>query len=208
VWEILDNDVAIKKDLERGIINVSALSEYILETYKIQGSLDSVISSVRRYKVNDAMKDDYAKITAALKEGVISTKTNISLVTLGNTGVAYKYIGQIMANEDFLKNDVFRLIKTRHEVQIVVDRDSMARAKDFFPESAVEEIRKNLVEISVHFTKKWWDTKGIMSRITNELASQGVNIIMIFSVYPTTSIFVEEKDLRKTCSRRTRRLSG
>jgi hypothetical protein len=195
VWEILDNDITIKKDLERGIINVSALSQYILDTYQIKGSLDSVISAIRRYKADETIQDDYARITKGLQEAVISTKTNISLITLRNTSNTYKYIGQLMAHEDFLKNDVFRLIKTRHEVQIVVDRDSQAKAKSFFPESAVEEIQKGLVELSITLTQKGWDTKGVLSRISNELATQGINIVLIFSVYPTISIFMDEKDL-------------
>jgi hypothetical protein len=195
VWEILDNDITIKKDLERGIINVSALSQYLLDTYQIKGSLDSVISAIRRYKADETIQDDYAKISKALQEAIVSTKTNISLITLRNTTNTYKYIGTLMSHEDFLKNDVFRLIKTRHDVQIVVDRDSLSKAKSFFPETMVEDTRKGLVELSVQLTQKGWDTKGIISRISNELATQGVNIVMIFSVYPTVSIFIDDKDL-------------
>lgn len=195
VWEILDNDITIRKDLERGIINVSALSQYLLDTYKIQGSLDSVISAIRRYKSDQNIQDDYAAIRQALEESVISTKTNISLLTLRNAPSTYKYIGQLMSHEDFLKNDVFRLLKTRTGVQIVVDRDSMAKAKSFFPESSVEDTEGSLVELSIRLTKDGWETKGVLSRIANELATQDVNIELIFSVYPNISIFLHEKDL-------------
>ena len=34
-----------------------------------------------------------------------------------------------------------------------------------------------------------------LSRIANELATQGINLVMIFSVYPSISLFIEEKDL-------------
>ncbi len=195
VWEILDNDITIKKDLERGIINVSALAQHIIDNYQIKGSLDSVISAVRRYKADETIQDDYAKIARALQEAVISTKTNISLLTLRNTSNTYKYVTNMMSNDDFLKNDVFRLIKARHEAQIVVDRDSLTKAKSFFPESSVEDTRKGLVEVSIQLTAQGWDTKGVLSRITNELATQGINIVMIFSVSPSVSIFLDEKDL-------------
>ncbi len=197
VWEILDNDITIKKDLERGIINVSALSQYILDTYQIKGSLDSVISAIRRYKADQSIQDDYAQIKQALEQSVISTKTNISMLTLRNSTSTYKYIGQLMAHEDFVKNDVFRLIKTRWGVKVVVDRDSMEKAKSFFPESAVEEVTQDLVEISINLTEEGWATKGIMSRVSNELATQDVNIEMVFSVYPHMSVFLDEKDIVK-----------
>lgn len=195
VWEILDNDITIRKDLERGIINVSALSQYILDTYKIRGSLDSVISAIRRYKSDQQIQDDYKNIKDALEQSVISTKTNISLLTLRNSPTTYKYIGELMSHEDFVKNDVFRLIKTRWGVKVVADRDSMEKAKSFFPQSAVEETQGGLVEISIKLTEGGWDTEGVLSRIANELATQDINIELVFSVYPNISIFLDENDL-------------
>ena len=195
VWEILDSDITIRKDLERGIINVSALSQYLLDTHQISGSLDSVISAIRRYKSDETVQDDYKRIRQALKEAVISTKTSISLITLKNTSNTYKYIGRIMQDDDFLKNEVFRLLKRRHDVQIVVDRDSMQKAKGYFPQTAVEQIEHNLVEISCTLTKHGWQTKGVLSRVANELATQDINIELTFSLYPTISIFIREKDL-------------
>ncbi len=197
IWEILDNDVTIKKDLERGIINVSALSQYLLDTYQIKGSLDSVISAIRRYKVDTQLQDDYARIAKALREAVVSTKTHISCISLKNSPTTYKYLGQLMSHEDFLKNDVFRLIKTRTGVQIVVDRDSMSKAKSFFPPTTMEETTEGLVELSIRLTENGWNTKGIISRIANELATQDVNIELLFTVYPQVSFFLAEKDLVK-----------
>ncbi len=195
VWEVLDNDLTIKKDLERGIINVSALSQHLLSTYKIRGSLDSVISAVRRYKSDAAVQDDYKRILRALHEAVISTKTNVSLITLRNTKNTYEYISRILQEDEFLKNDVFRFIKRRNDVQVVVDRDSMRRVKSFLPQSAVENIETNLVEISLLLTKQGWETKGVLSRIANELATQDINIELTFSLYPMISIFIRENDL-------------
>jgi aspartokinase len=197
VWEILDNDITIKKDLERGIINVSALAQYILDTYKIEGSLDSVISSIRRYRSDTGVQDDFAKIAKSLREAILSTKTNITLLTLRNSSSSYKYIGQLLSQEDFHKNDVFRMIKTRHEVQVIVDRDSMEKVKNYFPEGLVEDTRSRLAEISIQLTKEGWETSGVLSRITNELATQGINIVAVFSVYPSITIFMEESTILK-----------
>lgn len=197
VWEILDNDITIRKDLERGIINVSALSQYLLDTYDINGSLDSVISAVRRYRADETIQDDYKRIRKTLNEAVISTKTSVSLITLKNTSNTYKYVSRIVQDDDFLRNDVFRLLKRRHDVQIVVDRDSMERAEGYFPKSAEENVQHGLVEISLTLTKDGWKTKGVLSRIANELATQGINIELTFSLYPTISIFIREKDLVK-----------
>ena len=197
VWEILDNDITIKKDLERGFINVSALSQYLLDTYQIKGSLDSIISAIRRYKVDTQIQDDYARISKAMREAVVSTKTCISCMTLKNSATTYKYISQLLSHEDFFKNDVFRLIKTRTGVQIVVDRDSMVKAKSFFPPTTIEDMRNGLVEVSLRLTEEGWATKGVISRIANELATQDINIELLFTVYPVISIFLAESDLVK-----------
>jgi aspartokinase len=197
VWEILDNDITIRKDLERGIVNVSALSEYLKQTYGIKGSLDSIISAVRRYKVNEVAQDDYKRVRAALKDATVSTKTDIALLTLRNTPNTYKYLAQIMADEDFVRNDVFRLIKRRHDVQLVVDKECMRKAKAHFPHSSIEGVEEGLVEISVTLGKEGWSTKGVLSRIANELATQDVNVELVFSLYPHVSVFIRQKDLVK-----------
>jgi aspartokinase len=119
------------------------------------------------------------------------------VLTLRNAPNTYKYISAVMANEDFLKDDVFRLIKTRHEVQIVVDRDSMTKAKSFFPETVLLDTHKGIVEINIQLTPEGFHTPGVLSRMANELATQGINIHMIFSVDPAITIFLAEKDLLK-----------
>jgi aspartokinase len=195
VWEILDNDPTIQRDLARGIVNVSALAQYLKETHRIEGSIDSLVSGIRRYRTGSGAHDDYARIGRTLQDAVLSTKTGISMVRLHNTPSVYKYLTALMQHEDFIKNDVFRLFKTRHDVQVIVDRDSMAKAKSLFPASAVEETRTALVELDIRLTQKGWETPGVLSRITNELALQGINIVMVFSVYPTITLFLEQKDL-------------
>lgn len=195
VWEILDNDVTIKQDLERGIINVSALAEYLRITYGIDGSPDSVISAIRRYKGDVGVQNDYARIQAALSSAVVSTKTGLNLLTLRITPATAKYVSQIVQHEHFIKHDIFRLVKTRTGVQVVVDRDTVAAVKQVVPQTALDGHRSGLVEIAIRLTQDGWSTKGVLSRIANELSSQGINIEMVFSVYPTISIFLDEKDL-------------
>lgn len=195
VWEILDNDVTIKQDLERGIINVSALAEYLRITYGIDGSPDSVISAIRRYKGDVGVQNDFARIQSALSLAVVSTKTGLSLLTLRVTPATAKYVSQIVQHEHFIKHDIFRLVKTRNGVQVVVDRDTVLAVKQAVPQTALDEHREGLVEIAIRLTQDGWSTKGVLSRIANELSSQGINIEMVFSVYPTISIFLDQKDL-------------
>ncbi|MDD9954211.1 MAG: hypothetical protein OXR66_07815 [Candidatus Woesearchaeota archaeon] len=196
VWEILDNDITIKKDLERGIINVSALSQYLLDEHDITGSLDSVISAVRRYKANDAIKDSFAEIQTALNNAIISTKTNVAALTLKNTQHTFQCLSRFMAEDEFIKTEEFRLLKYKHNVFLVVGMETLNRAEKFFSESIVEQ-QEAVVELIITLMDESWKTRGILSRVTNELSGKGVNVEMAFTIPPAIHIFVKQEGLVK-----------
>ena len=49
VWRYLDNHLTIKKNLSEELINVRALAKKILKDVPVKGSLNAIISAIRRY---------------------------------------------------------------------------------------------------------------------------------------------------------------
>lgn len=195
VWRLIDEDPSIRRDLTRGIINVSGLAAYLRETYGIEGSLDSVISAIRRYRASDDVRELNTGVESALRDAVVSTKTRLTAIRLKNSSNLYKYLGEMMKDPEFYRSEVFRLAKSRNESLIFIDAESLARAKKFFPEGNVERVEEGLAELSVTLTSNGWQSKGVMARVANEIANHDVNIVAIISSEPKISIFVREPDL-------------
>lgn len=197
VWQILDEDPSIKKDLSREIINVSGLAAYLKKVYKLDGSIDSVISAIRRYNASAEVQNADAEVQTALVDAVVGTKTKITAIHLKNSANLYKYLSELMKDSEFYKSEIFRLIKSRNETLVLIDSESLARVKSFFPEGNIISTEKGLAELSVTLTKKGWRSKGVMARLANSIANYGVNIAMIVTSEPRLSIFVAEKDLMR-----------
>lgn len=197
VWALIDEDHAIRKDLARGIINVSALANYLKKHHAIKASIDSLISAIRRYKGREDFKNEQAAIKKAVHESVINTKNGLTMVSLKNSANLYKYISELMKEPDFYRSEVFRLIKGRNETICMIDRESISKARTFFPEGNIVKVRRGIAEIQIVLTEEGWKSKGVLASIANELASHGVNIIVIASGEFRIRFYLLEEDLPK-----------
>ncbi len=195
VWTIIDEDPSLRKDLARDVINVSGLAAYLKKEHHLEGSVDAVISAIRRYHADENVNNEHAAVRRAFSEAIVSTKTRITALHLKNSSNLYKYLSDLMKDPEFYKSEVFRLIKTRNETLVMLDQESLNRAKTFFPEGNVVSVEKGLALLSLTLTRRGWETKGIMARLANEIANYGVSIRFIISADPSVSIFVREEDL-------------
>jgi len=197
VWQLLDEDPSLQKDLGRGVINVSGLAAYLQEHAAIGGSLDSVISAIRRYKANPDVTLKHESLQQAFGEAIVSTKTRITGILLSNSSNLYKILAGLMRDPSFHKSELFRLIKSREETLLMVDSESLADVRKVFPEGNIVEIQEGLAELSVILTPAGWRSKGVLARLSNEIANYGVNIIALITTEPRVSVFVTEDELMK-----------
>src|SRR3989344_4774359 len=82
IWTLLRKDLAIQKDLQRKIINIRALAKYIIKTYGLNASLDSVISSIRRFETQEQFKKEEEQLVNVFGDASITTKNNVVCYTL------------------------------------------------------------------------------------------------------------------------------
>jgi len=197
VWQIIDEDPSIRKDLSRDIVNVSGLAVYLQKRHGIAGSLDSVISAIRRYRASPDVREQHTSVEKSFGEMVVGTKTKITAIRLKNSANLYKYLSELMKDDEFYRNEIFRLIKSREETLVMIDAESLSRAKSFFPEANIISTEKGLAELSLTLTKQGWRSSGILARVANEIANYGVTIVAVVSVEPRISLFVAEKDLAR-----------
>jgi hypothetical protein len=197
VWSLIDEDPSFRKDLARGVINVSGLAEYLRKAYKLDGSLDAVVSAIRRYERSGEVVNLDAAVRKALTDAVVSTKNRVSAVRLKNSSNLYKHLAEVMKDPEFYKSEIFRLIKSRNETLVMIDSESLSRAKDLFPDANVASVTPGLAELTLSLTTSGWAAKGVMARLANEIANYGVNIIAVISAEPRISLFVKEEDLAK-----------
>ena len=72
VQRFLDHDLSAKRDLARGLINTRALAVYLKKHLGSEGSIDAIISAIRRYESGEKEEERFSKARALIKNAKIS----------------------------------------------------------------------------------------------------------------------------------------
>ncbi len=195
VWEIISNDVSIRKDLSRKLINSRALAKYLIKTHNIQASLDSVISAIRRFESEEAFEENFKTIEQVLRGSNITTKTNISCLTLRENSANAKYLYTMLSDETFKASESLRITKGSEFLKVIADMNDVPRIKKIFSQSVILREDSNLAEIIIFLNEEAQRTRGVFARITNEIANKGINIVEIITCLPELLVFVKQTDL-------------
>jgi len=130
VWKFVDTDIALKKDISRGIINIRSLAKYIIQTQKLDASPDSVISALRRYKTSIKKSEESNSVHAILKQARISIKTKMSSLLLKRTDSVKTKLGRPDRMLDFQDHDIIRVLEGSEALTIVIDQKNLDKAKN------------------------------------------------------------------------------
>jgi hypothetical protein len=195
VWDVLDKDLSAQKDLSRGLINIRGLAKYIIEKHNMKASLDAVISAIRRYSTQREYKEEEKKLKALFKEAMISTKTNISRLTISQD--AEEKIPDVIKKIDFARHETFFLATGAQIFKIFVDNHNADEIKSIFTRKEIIDAESNLGELSIRLGSEALKTKGVLARMTGEVSLRGINIEDFMVCAPEFIILVKEKDLIK-----------
>ena len=193
IWKLLQADIAIQKDMWRNLINTRALAKYLIDKHSLRVSLDSVISSIRRYQSQTTFEEDEKNLHNIFSEAVVSTKNNLACIT-----------ASVPANTFFTrvcklqKTPSFRIATGEHELKILVENPHAESLKQLFGKDELESVETDLSEVNVTVSEKAVHTKGVLARIASELALANINIHEIITVPPEFLIYVKQKDIVRT----------
>lgn len=196
VWKIIDTDIALKKDISRGILNLRAVANYIINKHKIDTSIDSVISALRRY--NTTKKQDTRDIYSILKKAEIRTITKMALLSLKKNEDVTKKLGILLPKIDFESGEVLRILEGSKLFRIIFDKKSYTQITDEFKKTDIIDSNKNISMIEMIYPKELEKTPGVFSVISNELAENDISIIDALICSNEHIIIVDEKDILKS----------
>ena len=198
VWRTIDQELVIRKALELGIVNVRAVALCLIKEHEMDASVDAVISAIRRYPLSQRKKMRADSISNVLKNSKISTKTKIASITTKREPVLLaEFLPKIFKLIDPSKGEVLRLVEGRESLKIVVDESKLDSILKTIGKHIVNEIKKDLCEINIHFGEGQEDIRGIRASILTELAINEVAVIETISCLPEFMLLIKEEDMAK-----------
>ncbi len=193
VWKILESDLAIQKDINRKIINVRALAKHILKKYELPASLDSIISSIRRFQGSMHFSVDEKELLHIFRDSVVGTKNNMACITLKLR--PRELFEKVCANGEKLVP--FKVTSGSEGLKVIVEQPHLEHVKCFFDKKDIVSVDKDLSELSVIVSEKATQTKGVIARLSSELSLADINIHELIVAMPEFLVYVKEKDIVK-----------
>ena len=197
VWKIIETDISVKKNLSRGLVNVRALASYIIETQKIDASLDSVISAIRRYNLMPHAKEDIHSVYNVLKQARINTKTKMASLFLKRTDEVKTKLGRPDKLIDYQSHETIRILEGSQALTLVFDRKNLEKIQSIFSNSVILGVNKNVGMVEISYPKILKKTPGVFSVIYNELAENNISIIDALISSEEHILLVDEDKLLK-----------
>ena len=195
VREYIGAHPSIMDCLKYGIINYSALSRMIMDEYKIDNMVAVLIAS-RRYaeELQKEKKFLEKKIKLILKKSRINIKTKVATVTLKPGWYVFMKLEPVLKktlSEGYLIN----IIQGSQGITLILLEDYLEEVTDLIGKENVLRVSKDLVEISVKSPEDIGDTPGVVSYLSSNLSSVGINVIETMSCFMDTIFVVDEKDM-------------
>ncbi len=191
VWRALQTDPAVMRDLQRKLINTRALAKYLIQKYELKVSLDAIISSIRRFPL-DAHQEVEKTLQHIFADSIVSTKNNMACITVRMEP------HQAFSRLCTLSLPVMRMTTGTEEVKILVENSQADKIAKLFKNP---EIERDLSEIHVTVAEKATKTKGVLARISAEIALANINVHEVCICPPEFLIYVSEKDIVKAHER-------
>lgn len=188
---------SIIRDINRGIINTSALANLIIQTEKLRPYPHAVISAIRRFSKKET-EEGYKEVENILKKSKISTKSRLVFITLSRDfSFLAKVLPSILNKINPLVGEVLRVVEGRESIKLLIDSSKKDEILSIIDKEFVKEVNENLAEINIHFAEKYQEVRGLRATILNELAINDIDVYEIIGCLPEFMVILEEKDIGK-----------
>ena len=197
VWKVIDTDISLKKELSRDLINVRKLAAYIIKTQKLDASLDSVISAIRRYKSSAIKKEEQQSAYDILKQAKLSVRTQMVSLELKRTDEVKTQLGRPDKLAEYHEHDTVRVLEGSNTVSLIFDKKNTDKIINHFSKKNILHVIKNVGMLELSYSKDLEKTPGVFFIIANELAQNDISIIDALISASEHIIVIDEKDIVK-----------
>ncbi|MBI2140631.1 hypothetical protein HYU14_06935 [Candidatus Woesearchaeota archaeon] len=197
IWNLIDRDIALRKILARGIINIRGLAKSLIKEQKLDASLDSVISAVRRYKEHLPKKAEQLSAYAMLKEAKVSIKTKMAMLLLKRADEVKTSLGRPEKIADYQLHDTIRILEGYNTFTLIVDRKNMDKVKGLFSPKNILSQNNKVGMIEISYPPELEKTPGVFAVISGELGQNDISINAALIAPREHIIIVDEDKLLK-----------
>jgi|TARA_B100000315_G_C14505777_1_gene554532 predicted regulator of amino acid metabolism with ACT domain len=190
VVKLLDRDPAISNCLSRDLINIRALARHIQSFLPTDASIDAIISVIRRYPLEETR---FRWNTIAKFLIKLTMRNKIADIALANDPEVSAALGRLSEEIDYGRGEAYRVVAGVEAIRVIIDERNLYRLEKIL-DNKIVKVTKGLAEIIIALPEEAEKTPGVVSLVTTELATNGINLIEFMSCVPELVLVVEESD--------------
>jgi hypothetical protein len=194
VERIIETDPVIRKGLQRGIINSRALARYILEAIGVDSTVDAILGIVRRYPLGSENDTGHQQ---AFRDCEIAMRNKVADLAVENGPDVMRRIAEFASTIRTTRGESLRVIVGFQSIRVIAEQKALEGFRLTLQPKEVISYSNGLAEISLLFPPQARGTKGIIAKITTELALNDVNLVGIACNSPEDILLVTEADAPK-----------
>ncbi len=197
VKSLISQNPMLYEAMSHNLINYANLAEYLKPAiekelgYFVKDS--AIVMALRRYSESIIAKDKI-NIPVALNTELI-IKTGMIDITLAKTPTFMNKFKKIFDLVDYRKGEMLNIIQGDYEITIVINQKHEAKIRSLFSKDEIINVEKDLVSLSMSFSKEFLYTPGILYKATRKLLWENVNIYENISTMTELIFIVKKKDV-------------
>jgi aspartokinase len=192
VAKLINQHISIQKSLNRDIINLRGLAKFLIKRYHLTYPVDGVISAIRRYDLGHFAEEKYEEEKEIFSKMLLTSKDNVARIILKDS--VFDKVCDDYLKDSLLKKNL-RIIKAKEQVTLLVNQKNIEEKLSLFEKEDLISVNKGLSEVRLQFQKDITFVKGIVSRISAELATMDINVVDIIFSMPDILVYVKEEDM-------------
>lgn len=195
----IEDDVIVRRALEKGIVSMNSLAIYLTKKKNIDASLDAVVSAIRRYRQETPLEKKYEKAQEVIsKSSDIRITTNIVEIAVEKNEEAQRILQKAFAMISVDKGEILLIIQGEKSIKFIINAKNKEKILQLFSRKSIMSIEDNLAEINIHLTEDAVKTPGIIATLSTEFMVHDINIYESMSCVPEMLFFVKQKDVMKS----------
>jgi len=198
VQKLVDDRIFVQEPMSKGILSYGSLAEQlkpeIEEELGKKVKEHAIVMALRRYA--ETLKQEHKEISFDYSSEII-LKTDICDIAVLRSSTLLKKLRSFYDVVDFEKGDILNIIHGRHEVCVVTNDRYREKLLSLIKEEKILNIEKNLVSLTLTFSKNFLHTPGVIFNVVRNIAWENINIFEIVSTNTEMTFVLHKKDAVK-----------
>ena len=201
VWNFLDRNTDIKRDLARDVINLHSLAHFILrQNPQMELQHSGVVSAVKRYIEEHKFDEKNTQLDTIFAHTKLEMNFGNVVLHIKKTEHSLSALTELFKKLNLIGEDNVNLIMDKMSFALIFDNDNYQLIRGQFTSDKIINELDNIGQVVLKFHPSVLKTPNVFATILNEVGINDINVIDSITKREKFMIFVEEKDLMSTCN--------